>query len=336
MSKEPLNAFRLVSIMDLVSKKLLLELNRNCRISLQALARKLDLSVNGVKKRLQKLTEAGIIRGYFIYPTLAMLDAESAVAILSTTDPTPEESLLDKVGTSPMVYAASILSTGDALVFADYEGTKGLAELGAHLRQFPEVTKVELHTLITERGAKCELKTAQLKVLKCLRADARMSISQIASETQLTPRRVRKIVKEFLGDGGSDDEFFVKRQSIGDRQAAQACIYFRVAWDLNAGGATAFLVRIERNEQKALIGEVVEWLQQKFPIQFWYAYASATMPTLFNVFIVDHLRDANPIIKEISQCPLIDSVKAIFGYPTKRYTGLRELWFEKMLGQLDD
>jgi DNA-binding Lrp family transcriptional regulator len=322
--------------MDLISKQLLLELNRNCRMSLQSLARKLDLSVNGVKKRLQRLTETGIIRGYFIYPTLAMLDAESVVAILTIADSAPEDSLLDKIGASPMVYAASILSSGHVLVFADYEGTMGLSELGAHLRQFPEVSDVELHTIITERGAKRELKTSQLKVLKCLREDPRMPISQIAEATQLTPRRVRKILKDFLGNGGADDEFFVKKQSIGDLQAAQACIYFRVIWDLNAGGATAFIVRIERKEDTGMIGDVVEWLQQHFPMQFWYTYASATKPTLFNVFIVDHMSEAKTIIKEINTCPFVESAQVIFGYPTKQYTGLRDLWFEKMLGQLDE
>jgi len=322
--------------MDLISKQLLLRLNRNCRISLQTLARKLDLSVNGVKKRLQRLTETGIIRGSFIYPTLAMLGAESAVAILTIADSAPEESLLDKIGADPMVYAASILSSGHVLVFADYEGTKGLSDLGAHLRQFPEVSDVELHTIITERGAKCELKTSQLKVLKCLHEDPRMPISQIAEATQLTPRRVRKILKDFLGNGGADDEFFVKKQSIGGIQTAQACIYFRVIWDLNAGGATAFIVRIERREDSGTIGDVVEWLQQRFPMQFWYTYASATMPTLFNVFIVDHMREANEIIKEVHECPFVDSAKVIFGYPTKQYKGLRDLWFEEMLGQLDE
>ena len=321
--------------MDLISKQLLLELNRNCRLSLQALAHKLDLSVNGVKKRLQRLTETGIIKGYFIYPTLAMLDAESAVAILTIANSAPEEGLLDKIGASPMVYAASILSSGHVLVFADYVGTRGLSDLGAHLRQFLEVTDVELHTIITERGAKCELKTSQLKVLKCLHDDPRMPTSQIAETTKLTPRRVRKILKDFLGNGGADDEFFVKKQSIGDLQAAQACIYFRVIWDLNAGGATAFIVRIERREDSGTIGDVVDWLQQRFPMQFWYTYASATMPTLFNVFIIDHMREANDIIKKIHECPFAQSAKAIFGYPTKQYKGLRDLWFEEMLGQLD-
>jgi DNA-binding Lrp family transcriptional regulator len=321
-----------VTVVDLISKQLLLELNRNCRMSLQALARKLDLSVNGVKKRIERLIETGIIKGYMIYPTLAMLEAESAVAILTITDSSPDNDLLDKVGASPMVYAASILSSGHVLVFADYKGTKGLSELGTHLRQVPRVGDVELHTIITERGTKCELKTSQLKVLKCLREDARMPISQIAEATQLTSRRVRKIIKAFLGNGGADDEFFVTKHSIGDLQAAKACIYFRVMWDLNAGGATAFIIRIERKEQTGTIGDLVEWLQQHFPVQFWYSYASATTPTLFNVFVIDHMREAKSILNEVCQYPFVESARVIFGYPTKSYQGLRDLWFKEMLG----
>ena len=47
--------------LDLLDKQIILALNVNCRTSYQALAHELGLSVNAVKKRINKLIETGVI-----------------------------------------------------------------------------------------------------------------------------------------------------------------------------------------------------------------------------------------------------------------------------------
>ncbi len=66
----------------MVDKRILLELSTNCRTPYQGLAKKLDLTVNAVKKRIDKLLSRGIIAKFVLYPSLAMLDAEMMLAIL--------------------------------------------------------------------------------------------------------------------------------------------------------------------------------------------------------------------------------------------------------------
>ncbi len=321
----------MVRSVDQVDKAILLALNSNCRTSYQSLAKKLDLTVNAIKKRINKLLELGVIQRFYVYLSLAMLDAEMAVAILSTDGSVTGEAFLDKIGANPMVHSVSYLSDGSLLVFAEYVGAKGQSELLRFLRQLKGVTDVELHTIIVERGRKYEFTKSDVKVLQCLVEDARMPIAEIARQTRLTPKRIRKTLKTFLGEGGSVPEYSIRKQSIGDLRTAQACVHFRLWWDLNAGGGLCFIIRIGWDEGKAEYYEIVDWVEKEFPEAFWYAYASASAPAIFSVFIIDHIRDAEPILNHLRKGPHITSVRAIYGYPAKKYPGLRQIRLEEIL-----
>ena len=142
-------------LVDLIDKNILFELLQNSRTPYQNIANKLSLSVNAVKKRIDKLKKTGIIRDYTISPSLSMIDAENILAIITTKEPTPDDGFLDTLGANPMIYAASVLTDGDVLCFGQYVGSKGLDEFGRFLRQLDDVTNVELHTILTEKGGKC-------------------------------------------------------------------------------------------------------------------------------------------------------------------------------------
>ncbi|MDO8056946.1 MAG: winged helix-turn-helix domain-containing protein, partial [Candidatus Hermodarchaeota archaeon] len=88
-----------------MDKSILWELAVNCRCSMQAIADMLDLSVNAVKKRIARLTDVGIIVGYQLYPSLAMMEAETSLAILKFDDPSTGDARLEAVGVHPLIYA---------------------------------------------------------------------------------------------------------------------------------------------------------------------------------------------------------------------------------------
>jgi DNA-binding Lrp family transcriptional regulator len=318
-------------MVDLIDKTILLVLSANCRTTYQTIARNLDLTVNAVKKRIKKLISSGIITRFYLYPSLAMLDAEMLLAILRIDQQSRNDEFLDLLGSNDMVYAVSFLSNWDVLVFAEYIGGKGLADIGRFLRQSPGVQDVELHTLILERGSKCKITEMGLSVLQSLNEDPRMSISELSKRSKLSPRRVKLILDTFLGEGGSTPEFIIGRQSIGDYRTSMACFHFRLIWDLNAGGKTAYINKIRWDEGKGDMGKIVEWLRSEFSEDFWYGYASASEPVIFTVFVIDHIRDARHIAKKISEGPDIIEVRPLFGYPTKRFPGLRDVWLEEIL-----
>jgi DNA-binding Lrp family transcriptional regulator len=325
---------RVVSL-DQIDKSILLELAEDCRVSYQELATKLGVTVNAIKKRFDKLIETGVIWGFSIYPSLAMLEADNLVARVYLESPPTTDEILDLIGSNRMVRAVNHLADESVLCFADYVGGMGLAELGKFLRGISGVKQADLHTVICEKGSRCELSTSDLKVLRELRADARMPISKIARKTNLTPRRVRKIMQSLFGERGSGWEIAVDEQSFGDHRTRQACMYSRVLWNLNASGATFFLIRIISKEDAANPHEVVGWLREQYPLEFWYAYVSAIAPEIYSVFMVEHLRDSKPITSNVGQQPFAEAIEPIFGYPSKRYKNIRDYFLEEKFAELE-
>jgi DNA-binding Lrp family transcriptional regulator len=163
--------------LDLADKRILLELDANCRTSYQTLAKKLGLSVSAVKKRVEKLTQQGVIRKFIVYLSLAMAGAEVLLAIVSTNRGTADDAFLERFGANPMVWAAVPLFNDDIFVFAEYVGAQGLAKLGEFLRGVEGVTEVEMHTLLYDRGSKRDLTNSDLQVLNCVRRDPRIPVA---------------------------------------------------------------------------------------------------------------------------------------------------------------
>jgi DNA-binding Lrp family transcriptional regulator len=323
--------------MDQVDKRILLELEANCRTSYQTLASKLDLTVNAIKKRMNKLIGTGVIREFRIYLNLAHTNAEILLAVLSTNGIPVTEAFYDTIGAHHLVWAVIPLTNRNILVFADYSGARQLATMGKFLRNLENITEVEIHTLIYEKGQSCEFTSTDAKVLKHLKQDPRMSVSDIVRETGLTPRRVRKILDKFLGEGegGSTPEFFTPKTSTKDVRTSKACLHFRVIWNLNAAGRTSFFIRINWNEENTTAEELVKWLDSQWPIDYWYTLTSATAPSLFSLFAVEHIKDAQPIANEISQNPAVESVELLIGYPTKWYHSYRETLLDEHIAKAD-
>lgn len=319
----------------MVDKQILLELGTNCRTSYQAIANKLSLSVNAIKKRVIKLVELGVIQRYYIYLSLAMMDAEWLLARLILDEKHFDPQFLDDIGANSNVFAAGYLSDGSVLVWAEYIGAQGLADVGGFLRKLGGVTDVELTTLVAERGNKIELNRSQLKVLRCLQEDARMSISEVSKRTRLTPRRVRKILQEFQGDVGSPIETFVDKKYPAHVGPSQASIHFRIYWDLNAGGGSVLLNRVKWHEGKTTPAEIVRFLKSEYPFEFWFANIAANEPLLYSVFIVKHIRDAEKILPKIQQLPHISSLETWVSYPIRKFGGLRESLIDDMLAKAD-
>ncbi len=299
------------------------------------MAKKLNLSVNAIKKRVQKLKDDGVIRGGVLIPSNAMLGMEDWVALLRTEDPIPSDSFLDSLGEHEYVNSASILTDGSVLCFGNYPGAQGLEEIGMYLRRTPGVLSVEFHTILTEQGKKCELSLSELKVLQCLRQEPRMSISDLAEKTRLTPRRIRKIIQKLLGENGSEPGYYIEWEPRGGSRASEVSFRLNVHWDLNAGGHTAFVIIICHEEGVESRSKIVKVLREQYPVKFWYAYASAFEPVFFSVFVVEHMREASQIIETLRRTPEVISANAIYGYPTKAFLSPIDKYFMQLFKRLE-
>jgi Lrp/AsnC family leucine-responsive transcriptional regulator len=302
-SREASN-FLPVSNLDLIDKGILSDLLDNCRITYEDLSRKHGISANAVKKRVLKLEESGVIDHYSIRLSLAMLDAQYLFGLLRTDGSQDEEVFVNKIGESPSIVAAAAYSDGHYALVAEYISTVELMELGTHLRTLDGVEDVELHTLVSKRGTKTDLSTNHLKALFYLRDNPRISIVDLARESGMTARRVRRLVTELV-EGDS--------------------VLFTANLELGEAGSIPFLARVAWNERVTDYEAVIEWLMSKYPDSLWEWYISVSEPVIFCLFTAEDLNEMNSKAREIRQQDFVDRVKVIvssyhdgFGGPRSR------------------
>jgi DNA-binding Lrp family transcriptional regulator len=311
----------------MIDKNILMALETNCRVSYRTLADRLGVTSNAIKKRVRKLVDSGVIVQFIVELSLAMIDAELLMAEISTDGFENAEALIERIGANPMVRTVYQLADGRYFAIAEVVGAQGLFELGRFLRGFEAVSEVEMHTIIQAgrkvdmegskvdtRGRKIDFTPQQLRVLHVLREDARMRVAEIAKRTGLTAAKVRRVLQQLIDGGG---------------------VHFTVRWNLSAGESIVMEFRITWDETSAASDDIVRWLQEEFPLNFWFAFTSASRPTMITEFVVNHLREAEEISSRIKRVPFVKSVDTMVVYPPRKFPGLSHIRLDEMLAEIN-
>lgn len=311
--------------MDAINRKLLWELHDNCRASYQTLSKVLGISANAVKKRVAKLLESGVIYSYTITLSLDILNSEVLYGLIYTDGEERAQDFINQIGANPMVHVVgsiASLSGGAYIISAQYIGSQGLAELARFFRTLNHVLDVELFPLLIPKDhtdlqavpiqstrTEGEFTKTELKVLQCLIEDVRMSISDIATRTGLTARRVGRTIQQLMNRG----------------------VMFSVRWNLSAGGLDVIIIRIKVDELQKSIMDVAEWLRSKFPDSFWLPYISAKEPLVFAIFVVQNMQVAEQIARTIKNAPFVKSIAVSVQFSETKFPWLGELKLREMI-----
>jgi DNA-binding Lrp family transcriptional regulator len=274
----------------------MLELDSNCRLSYRDLADTVNLSANAVKKRVARLLETGIINRFLVILSLEMINADMVLAIVHTDGSEFQNEFREQISHYEDVILISSVACGMGglyCVFAQVIGPSGLSDFGSFLRSFDSVDQVDLHVLLYPRGGKTEFTTLELRVIKHLIDDPRMPIVEIAKQSGLTSRRVRKI--------------------LGELQKKDA-IFMAILWDLGAEGLTEAHVRVEWDDKKVTYKEITEWLDKEFPHEYWSSFVSAMHPVLFARFVIEKLEKIESISQRIRLADFTNSVSTLVFY----------------------
>ncbi|MHA1961503.1 MAG: winged helix-turn-helix transcriptional regulator [Candidatus Thorarchaeota archaeon] len=298
--------------MDHVDRDIIDQLTVNCRVSYEALARKLGITANAVRRRLINLTETGVISEFVVLPSFAMVDVGFLIGLARSDGSKSDEEYVELIGSHPFITSVGFDSFGTIVFNADYPGESGVAEITRFLTDEVQVTHSELHPTSRSRGAKFEPSGLQLRVLRCLVEDPRMSVSDIAGKSGLTAKRVRRIMEQLLESGGFE---------------------FTIIRNLNAGSNTNFVIRVEWDEAYTSPEDIVSWLEKEHPREFWYPNISHSDRVMFPVFVVDHLREIESIFKELMELPNVVPTSTLIPYPRKRFPGPREGYLQKLLSE---
>jgi len=302
--------------LDRIDKQILLALDENCRLSYQAIAESLGLTATAIRKRLDRLIETGVIEEFSIILRPAMMNSDYLVALISTDGSENEEEFMELIGSNLMVIQVGQQVTGVGrlyLIHCEYVGTEELQNLATFLRTLDSVTNIELHTTLTKRGEKFDIKKLHLRVLKYLLKDARMQVSEISAESGLTARRVSRAIQEML-----DSNAF----------------WFAVRWNLSLGNNTEFYLKIKYDEQTSEMEEIDRWFRETFPDEYWFSFYSAMEPVLFAKFVTEHFRDAEQISRISKNAPFSKSVDVLLSYPVKKFPRLGRIKIEEMISKI--
>jgi DNA-binding Lrp family transcriptional regulator len=270
------------------------------------------MTANAIKKRVQKLVDTGVIAQFTAELSPAMVDGENFLAIVFTDGRESEERLLHHIGSHILVREVGILSGSAYLVMGTHVGSESLRDFGSFLRGIDNVRSVELHSLVKDalHGRKTELTKLQLRVLRCLSEDPRMPTKEISEHSGLTVRRTRMIINSLLESGA---------------------IFLGIRWNLSAGEGFVFLLKINWDEKSGSLEELLLFIGERFPVEFYGPLVSATEPTVFAVFVVEQFKDADRISKKIASAPFVTSCHALFGRPSVSFPDIRSTHLSEML-----
>jgi DNA-binding Lrp family transcriptional regulator len=311
--------------LDPLDKKILWELHENCRVSYQTLSDMLGISANAVKKRVSKLIETGVIHSFTALLSFERMNSEALFGLVYTDGYEKETQFIQKLGNNRMIHVVGTIASGSGGAYnftAQYIGAQGLAELGRYIRTLDHVTGTDLfpllmpkdHTLSKsyadhKKKLSIDFSNTELKVLRWLIDDPRMSISDVANNTSLTARRVRRTIQQLMDKG----------------------IMFSVRWNLSAGGYDLISIRTRIDEKKKSISEVIEWVRSKFPQEFWVNYISADEPLVFFNFVVLNMRVAERIGRTIKEADFVESTIISVQFSETKFPWLSNLKIRDMI-----
>ena len=306
-----------ISSLDSIDRKLLWELDTNCRISYQKLGQKLNLTANAIRKRIENLIRNGVIVRFMVVPHNAVIDAEF-ISILVHTDGTEnQEEFIQRIGKHPVIHHVSPLVAiegGSYHLFGQYSRLDMLSEFRQHLKELDNVIEVKQYPVLFPKGRKIELTKKQLKVLACLIENPRMSLSEIAQCSNIKARTVRRVLNKLQ---------------------EERVVRFTVRWDINAGDNTSFWILARLNHKKITHEEFVKTLEAMFPEDYWTSFVVATEPVIFCRFVVSDLRRAHHVIGKVKEMPSVESTQNFVCYSSFDFPWLGESLLQDLISRMD-
>jgi Lrp/AsnC family leucine-responsive transcriptional regulator len=287
--------------MDELDVKILGDLATNCRVSYQELSRRYGISANAIRRRVLILEESGEISGYSLMLSAEMLGVHRVFGLLTSNGSRDEVEVMDEIGNHFGVIAAASYSNGTYALVGEYRSSEELLELTSHLRRIESIESVEIHQIIQGPSHPFKLSKMHLRILKHLIDDPKLSVVDIANQSGLSARRVRRLLSQLEESG---------------------CVEFRALLELGAATSIPFLARVTWDERKATYQEIRDLISEAYPLSHWETYVSASEPILYSLIAVEGLVQVNDVTRALRRHDKIDSVKALISMFHKFYESI--------------
>ena len=192
--------------MDDTDVRICMLLLQNSRMPYREIAEKLELSINAVFKRIQKLIDTNVIRGFITNLSLSYLGVLNVI-VFGKSDSHDLQLVRKKLDEEENTYWMSIAG-GNELYIGGY--LKKFSELETYSQKIQDIAILTNPTVgiishdsgqISASDGRKELDTTDKRILSSLHKDSRKSLSDVASELNLSAKTVRRRIEQLESDG---------------------------------------------------------------------------------------------------------------------------------------
>ncbi|MFW9847895.1 MAG: AsnC family transcriptional regulator [Candidatus Thorarchaeota archaeon] len=299
-------------MMDSLDKEILTILDQNCRVSYRFIGDKVGISANAVRKRIEGLIEDEIIVKFYLMPRNVMVDANAFFAHVITDGTENMEEFFSSFEHIQEVAHLSKLSYGNRGAYfatGTYQTAHGILNVTNKIRSLPNVLDVQFHPSLNVPGNKITLTSLQKRVLMILKENPRAAISEIASSSGLTPRRVRRVVDELMESNA---------------------FHFTVRWNLASKDLIQIFVFIHLKPEVEY-EKFLEWWLEENQNETWAILPSATKPLIVIQLVVESLPKANLLLTTLNDSEFTTEIHDYVVYTTRKYPWLGEKLLEELL-----
>ncbi|MHA1907666.1 MAG: winged helix-turn-helix transcriptional regulator [Candidatus Thorarchaeota archaeon] len=206
--------------MDVFDRVLMGELAANCRVSFTDLAKKYDVSVNTIKKRVEDLVEEGVIVAFDAQIPLGVIGGNFAVIMMKLTSKWSAD-IVKNLGKHPNIYAIAAGIQPEAFALVVYRSNQELTQTIDELRSSQGVSDTETIPLLPPlvgglpppSKSLDDLKKIDWKILQKLRWNGRMQLGDLADSIGSSPASVRKRLR-FMRENSLVSETILVNPSV--------------------------------------------------------------------------------------------------------------------------
>jgi DNA-binding Lrp family transcriptional regulator len=213
---------------------------------------------------------------------------------------------MKEVQSSEIIAHISQLAFGEVggyAIVGQYRDHQSLADSLSKIRRINGVRDIEFHNAVIDEGSRIKLTSPQKRILRVLLTDPRMSISDIANESGLSARRVRKEIEKIL-----------------ESQA----FHLGVRWNLSTGQKNQALIFTHYENDKN-IEDYYNWLYNEYELEMWASIQSALEPVIMTQIVTESMTKIPEIISAIRKRPEISHVRDYVVYRTIKFPWLADL-----------
>jgi len=167
------------------------------------IAKKVKLSINGVKKRIKNLEEEGVIKGYSCELSFGILGEETGLArikVSSTIESLKE--VVDTIGNHKLIFTVGMGIGNKIIAVFTFKTSSEVIELENWLKSVSHVDMVEIYLLMSRPiEGKPKMAPVDYRIISELRSNGRMPLQALSELTQISTRTLKKRIDKLTNAG---------------------------------------------------------------------------------------------------------------------------------------